>query len=134
MSIRNIIHVLTFLYQHILILEVNLMQKSALWISLFFVLILSGCGTNDEDHILAELEKYDVQSVKVEVTAGDFIYRLFTEKEEYSSSEDVKMYAELEYIGEKMKSRFSMRHRPFIFRLRKKYEKYKFLIQCLNRY
>ena len=109
------------------------MRKSALWIRMFFVLIFSGCGTNNEEAILAELENYDVQRVKDEVTAGDFIYRLFTEKEEYSSSESVKIYAELEYIGDKMKLRFSMRHLPFIFLLRKKYEKYKLLIQCLNR-
>ena len=63
------------------------MWKSALWISLFFVLILSGCSTNAEEAMLAKLETYEVQSVKDEVTAGDFIYRLFTEKEEYSSSE-----------------------------------------------
>ena len=110
------------------------MKKSALWISLLFVLILSGCSTNNEEAILAELENYDVQSVKDKVTAGDFIYRLITEKEEYSSSKDVKMYAELEYIGERIKSRFSMRHLLFIFPSRKKYEGYKFLILCLSRY
>ena len=56
------------------------MRKSALWISLFFVLILSGCGTNNEEAILAELENYDVQSVKDEVTAGDFHLSTFYRK------------------------------------------------------
>ena len=96
------------------------MRKSALWISLFFVLILSGCSTNDEEAMLAKLENYDVQSVKDEVTAGDFIYRLFTEKEEYSSSEAVKVYAELEYFGKQDEITIFHAASPFYFPIEEK--------------
>ena len=96
------------------------MRKSTLWISLFFVLILSGCSTNDEEAMLAKLENYDVQSVKDEVTAGDFIYRLFTEKEEYLSNEAVKMYAELEYIGDQDEITIFHAASPFYFPIEEK--------------
>jgi hypothetical protein len=96
------------------------MRKSALWISLLFVLFVSGCGTNHEDDILAELDNYDVRSVKDEVTEGDFIYRLYTEKEEYLGSEPIKIYAELEYIGEQDEITIFHAASPFYFPIEEK--------------
>ena len=95
---------------------------------------MSGCGTINEDAILAELENYDVQRVKDEVTAGDFVYRLFTEKEEYSSSKDVHMYAELEYIGENDEITIFHAVSPFYFPIEEKIRGIQIPILCLSRY
>ena len=52
---------------------------------------------------------------KVEVTEGDFIYRLVTEKAEYAENEPIKIYAELEYIGSKEEIEIGHAASPFHF-------------------
>lgn len=37
---------------------------------------------------------------QAEITDGDFVYRLVSEKEEYEQGDQVQVYGELEYIGE----------------------------------
>ncbi len=52
---------------------------------------------------------------KAEVKEGDFVYRLVTEKEEYSEGEAIKIYAELEYIGDQEEIEISHGGSPFSF-------------------
>ena len=65
--------------------------------------------------------KYTVDSEQVvlvtrkEITDGDFIYRLVSEKEEYVENGPVKLYAELVYIGDKEKIEISHAASPFYF-------------------
>ncbi|UVI33067.1 hypothetical protein [Paenibacillus spongiae] len=78
-------------------------MKASILLGFMSILIfITGCGSKEKQ------ESEDPGTVKVDilnkqnaVTAdGDFIYRLVTEKAEYSLGETVKIYAELEYIGE----------------------------------
>ncbi|MDX1806422.1 MAG: hypothetical protein R3267_05320 [Paenisporosarcina sp.] len=57
----------------------------------------------------------DLLGIRKEITEGDFIYRLVSEKEEYVENGPVKLYAELEYIGEKEKIEISHAASPFYF-------------------
>ncbi|RQW74719.1 hypothetical protein EBB45_10635 [Lysinibacillus composti] len=52
---------------------------------------------------------------KAEVKEEAFVYRLVTEKAEYSENEAIKIYAELEYIGDKEEIEISHRNSPFYF-------------------
>lgn len=60
----------------------------------------NGNSANESD-ITDKLAEYDVQQTSDEVTEGDFIFRIVSEKEEYQENEEVNMYGEIEYIGEK---------------------------------
>lgn len=52
---------------------------------------------------------------KTEVKEEDFVYRLVTEKAEYSEREAIKLYAELEYIGDQEEIEISYGGSPFSF-------------------
>ena len=106
--------------KHVLMDGVNLMWKSTLWFCMFFVLFLSGCSTNNEANLLSKLENYDVKSIKEEVKEGDFIYRLYTEQEEYPNGNSVKIYAELEYIGDLEEITIFHAASPFYFPMEEK--------------
>jgi hypothetical protein len=55
---------------------------------------------------------------QAEVTEGDFVYRIFSEKEKYKIGEQIKVYAELEYIGDKEEITIFHAASPFIFNLK----------------
>lgn len=77
-------------------------MKRYLVIGFIFALILTGCNSssniNTKDSV--NLEDFEVTQTMDETTEGDFVFRLFTEKAEYQEGEDVKLYGEIEYIGE----------------------------------
>lgn len=75
-----------------------------------FIFVLTGCS-NNETQQLASTQKV----VEKEVTEGDFIYRLVTEKTEYVENEPVNIYAELEYIGPKDEIEIFHAASPFSF-------------------
>lgn len=52
---------------------------------------------------------------KAEVKEGDFVYRLVTEKADYNEGEAIKIYAELEYIGDQEEIEISYGGSPFSF-------------------
>jgi hypothetical protein len=52
---------------------------------------------------------------QAEVTEGDFIYRLVSEKAEYEADGPIDVYAELEYIGDKDKVEIYHAVSPFFF-------------------
>jgi hypothetical protein len=66
----------------------------------------------------------DVLGSRKEITEGDFIYRLVSEKEEYVENGQVKLYAELEYIGEEEKIEISHAASPFYFPMIEKTRNY----------
>jgi hypothetical protein len=79
-------------------------------------LSLSSCSsTQDVDNNSTRMKKNEVLNTSVEVYEGDFIYRIVTEKEEYLKNEKVKIYAELEYIGDKDEVTIYHAASPFSF-------------------
>jgi hypothetical protein len=66
----------------------------------FLILIMTACGTagkNDFTHQSRSMEP--LPSVK-EVQKGDFVYRLFSEKDVYAPFDDTAIFAELTYVGD----------------------------------
>lgn len=103
-----------------------------MWISLrnklimlifFIVLILTGCSESGSNKNSVE-SKQDVLVTRKEIIEGDFIYRLVSEKGEYVEKEPVKLYAELEYIGDKEKIEISHATSPFYFPMIEKTRNY----------
>jgi len=68
--------------------------------------------------------KQDVLETRKEITEGDFIYRLVSEKDYYVENEPVKLYAELEYIGEMEKIEIFHADSPFYFPMVEKTRNY----------
>jgi hypothetical protein len=86
-------------------------------------ILLSGCT---DKHYLTDngASKLHQSEVINEVTEGDFVYRLFSEREEYGEYESVSIYAELEYIGNKKKVTISHAGSPFYFPISEKTRNY----------
>lgn len=83
---------------------------------LVLAVFLAGCGTgNDQGNGDTNLQQYEVQQIRDEETQGDFVYRLYTEKEEYAVGEQVKIYAELEYVGDQDEITIYHAASPFYF-------------------
>ena len=63
-------------------------------------LALIACGVDEPLKQPADdLTDITVNSAQSDAVQGDFIYRLISEKEQYTEGEEIKMYAELEYNG-----------------------------------
>lgn len=67
------------------------------------------------ENISSKLNEYKVDKIEDERIEGDFIYRLVTEKREYIKGESIKLYAELEYIGEGQEITIYHASSPFHF-------------------
>ena len=81
-------------------------------------LLLTACG-NDEtgEQPADDLSDFTVAASQAESAKGDFVYRLATEKEQYTEGEKVEIYAELEYTGEQESIEISHAASPFYFPL-----------------
>ncbi len=67
---------------------------------LLFTILTAGCqSSHSVDN--RDLEKYEVSQTSDENVQGDFIFRIKSEKGEYGVGEDIELYGEIEYIGEK---------------------------------
>ena len=92
------------------------MKKINLIIFLAFLsIILIGCQQNTDENVDNAPSTTKNLETKAEVTEGDFIYRLVTEKAEYSENEPIKIYAELEYIGNNEEITIAHASSPFHF-------------------
>lgn len=89
-----------------------------------FSLLLFGCGLGDNATNNADLDEYEVTHPEVEVTEGDFIYRLVSEKEQYDANGPVKIYAELEYVGDQEEIEIFHAASPFYFPIHEKSRDY----------
>lgn len=65
---------------------------------------------------------FDEQTInsQAEVAAGDFVYRLVSEKSVYIEGEKVEVYAELEYVGDKSEIKIAHAASPFLFPMKEK--------------
>jgi len=69
---------------------------------MMFIIFLAGCHSSHSIDS-SDLDQYDVSQIRDETIQDEFIFRLVSEKEEYKKGEEVKLFGELEYIGEKDK-------------------------------
>ncbi|MDQ0887956.1 hypothetical protein QFZ81_003044 [Paenibacillus sp. V4I9] len=83
-----------------------------------FAVLLSGCSGD------AKLDEQNVKEsaigYKTEVTEGDFVYRLVSEKSVYTEGEKVEVYAELEYVGDEAEVKIGHAISPFYFPTKEK--------------
>ncbi|WP_077303210.1 hypothetical protein [Virgibacillus pantothenticus] len=64
------------------------------------VLFISGCSSSNQISN-SDLEEYDVEKKIDESIQGDFVFRLVSDKKEYEAGDDVKLYGEITYVGDK---------------------------------
>ncbi len=79
---------------------------------------------NDVEENHSKLDEYEVVSTESEVQEGDFIYRLFTEKPEYTTDESVNIYAEFEYVVDQEEVMIYHAMKPFYFPMTEKVRHY----------
>ncbi|WP_225223907.1 hypothetical protein [Solibacillus merdavium] len=92
------------------------MRKITVILSFVFIsIILFGCQQSNDKKLDNEVSYTDKLETQAEVTEGDFTYRLVTEKAEYSENEPIKIYAELEYTGDKGEIEIFHAASPFSF-------------------
>ena len=65
-----------------------------------FVLFISGCSSSNQMSN-SDLKEYEVKKIIDEDVQGDFVFRLVSKKKEYEDGDDVKLYGEITYTGEK---------------------------------
>lgn len=117
-------------------------MKSRFLVFFLFVLVtLTACANDQGNEGKLNLDdntrgaKLDEQIVvkeplidsKAEVTEGDFVYRLVSEKSVYSEGEKVVVYAELEYVGDKPEIKIAHAASPFSFPMKEKTRGYDLL-------
>ncbi|MCH1624286.1 hypothetical protein [Fredinandcohnia quinoae] len=100
------------------------MKKAFYLLSFSLCLVLiSGCGNNERGST-KEGPANSTFIMEAETTEGDFVYRLVSEKELYKEAEPVKLYAELEYIGDQDSISIFHAGSPFYFDMTEKTRDY----------
>jgi len=94
-------------------------KRYLVWFGLMLSMALIGCAS-EKDLDTSKLEQYEIKQTTDEALSDDFIYRLVTEKGEYKSGENIVIYAELEYIGEKEEITIFHAASPFYFPMEEK--------------
>lgn len=84
-------------------------------LSILTVIGLYGCQKTEQVKDVNQSAKSNQLNKESEVIKGDFIYRLVTEEDHYDKGENVKIYAELEYIGEENQVEITHGGSPFLF-------------------
>lgn len=85
-----------------------------IFVLLGIAMMLTACGTST-DPSAGTLNEYKVKETESEIQDGDFVYRLVTEKPEYDDGSKVKIYAELEYVGDQDQVEITHAASPFFF-------------------
>ncbi|MFD2638816.1 hypothetical protein [Piscibacillus salipiscarius] len=88
------------------------MKKLLVLLGIAVMLTACGASTDPSDGKLNEREVIGTES---EVQEDDFIYRLVTEKAAYEDGSEVKIYAELEYVGDQAQVKITHAASPFFF-------------------
>lgn len=105
------------------------MKYIRLWILLGVVLVLlSGCTAESRvSDRIGKISDEERIGTRAEITQGDFVYRLVSEKSAYRQGEEVRLYAELEYIGEEASMMIYHAASPFFFPMVEKIRGYEIL-------
>jgi len=80
-----------------------------------FILLLQACGTTTDSGHQKNKSSGELPPLQTEVKEGDFIYKLYSEKESYKEFEDIEVYAELIYTGPEESIDISHAASPFYF-------------------
>ncbi|WP_096200728.1 hypothetical protein [Bacillus sp. FJAT-45350] len=100
------------------------MRRMILLVS-FVTFVLASCGLGENrENGTSGTDDYVVANSSSETVEGDFVYRLVSEEEEYLQREEVKIYAELEYIGDKEEITIYHAASPFYFPMKEKTREY----------
>ncbi|KOP65067.1 hypothetical protein AMS62_07265 [Bacillus sp. FJAT-18019] len=92
-------------------------MRRYLYMGFILMLMVTGCaqqGTQGADPTDLSLDKA-ARGSHAEVSDRDFVYRLVSEKEQYDYGEKVKVYGELEYVGEQDEITIGHAASPFYF-------------------
>lgn len=85
--------------------------------------LIVGCNSSNEIDS-DELAKYDVSQTNDETIKNDFLFRLVSEKEEYNQGEEVKVYGEIEYIGDQEEVTINHSSSAVLFKIEEKVRGY----------
>ncbi|MNZ77443.1 hypothetical protein D3C78_959820 [compost metagenome] len=86
-----------------------------------FMFLLGGCSIEGDSSPIPSnkqsvlINDEPVSEISKEVTEGDFVYRLVTEKADYAKGDEIIIYAELEYIGDQSSIEIYHAMSPFSF-------------------
>lgn len=84
------------------IIEIGGIKIKRYFIAFAIILVFLIAGCNSSEKIGSnELEKFEVKKTTDETIQDDFVFRLVSEKEQYKEGEDVKLYGEIIYNGDK---------------------------------
>lgn len=101
------------------------MKKLCILLTVLLAFLLSSCTTNEETKKKESvLDEYKVMNSHSKVRVKDFIYRIVSEKQEYENNEKVKIYAELEYVGNDDQVTIYHGESPFYFNLKERTRNY----------
>ena len=101
------------------------MKTIATVLTLILSLLLVACGVDETQEDPAnDLSDFTVTASQAESAKNNFVYRLVSEKEQYTEGKEVEIYAELEYIGEEQSMEISHAASPFYFPIYEKTRDY----------
>lgn len=81
------------------------------------LILVGACGTSVAKNGSHSNSDGGNQGSTMEVKKDDFIYRLVSEKDHYKVGEKIKLYAELEYMGEEASIKIFHAASPFYFEM-----------------
>lgn len=85
--------------------------------------LITGCSSS-EKFDSSEIEKFDVKNITDKTTQDYFTFRLVSEKEQYKEGEEVNLYGEILYNGDKEKVIIHHSSSPIFFNLREEIRGY----------
>ncbi|GLX69021.1 hypothetical protein [Paenibacillus glycanilyticus] len=95
------------------------MRKVMILAMVVLTLAAAGCGEAKNAEPSSEKPEPATSNkdiaAQAEVTEGDFVYRLVSDKKAYESDEKVNLYAELEYVGDQDEIQIAHSASPFYF-------------------
>jgi hypothetical protein len=95
------------------------------FVAVVMMLIIFIVGCNSPNSIdISELEKYDVSRTSDVAIQDDVIFRLVSEKEQYKEGEEVELYGEIEYVGDKEEVTIHHSSSAFLFPMEEKIRGY----------
>lgn len=97
-------------------------MKRILLLLVVVLLFLAGCGTKEDEKVQTsgDMDRYEGINTSIEAKEGDFIYRLATEEGIYHQGDELRIFAELEYVGDDDNVTIYHAASPFFFPMTEK--------------
>ncbi|BAQ11683.1 hypothetical protein OXB_3214 [Bacillus sp. OxB-1] len=97
-------------------------MRKVLYLTMFMI-VLGACGVKKHSDVSYENHGIPLPPPESEVQEGDFVYRLYTEKDVYDTLGGTAIFAELTYIGEQDEIEIAHASSPFYFPLEERTRK-----------